>query len=92
MTISHELRYRAEGDHDAKLVIHEDGSISATEEMEPWVEEALDIILEYKRKGMEDSAFINARLRREDLGGVTIEPIDEVPGPEIDLDDGRIWV
>jgi hypothetical protein len=92
MTISHELQYRAEGNDGAKLVIHEDGSISATEEMAPWVDEALDIILEYKQKEMEDSSAINARLRRKDLGEVTIEPIDEVPGREINLDKRRIWV
>jgi len=92
MTISHELRYRAKGNNDAKLVIHEDGSISATEEMEPWVEDALDIILETKRKEIKDSTFINARPRREELGEVSIEPIDEVPKREIDLDNGRIWV
>jgi len=92
MTISQELRYCAEGNDDAKLVIHEDGSISATEEMEPFVEDALDIILETKRKEMEDSAFINARLRREDLGAVAVETIDEEPGREIDLDNREIWV
>ena len=92
MTISHELQYRAVGNDNAKLVIHEDGSISTTEELQPWVDEALDIILETKRKEMEDSSAINARLRREDLGEVTIEPIDEVPSREIDLDKGRIWV
>jgi hypothetical protein len=92
MTISHELRYRAEFCVDAKLVIREDGSISATEEMEPFVEDALGIILETKREEMEDSAFINARLRREDLGAVTIEPIDEEPAREIDLDNREIWV
>jgi len=92
MTVSHELRYRAGGNSDAKLVIHEDGSISATEEMRPFVEDALDIILETKRKEMEDSAFINARLRREDLGAVAVETIDEEPGREIDLDNREIWV
>lgn len=92
MTISQELQYRAKAESNAKLVIREDGSISATEEMGPHVDEALDTILETKRKEMEDSAFINARLRREDLGEVTIEPIDEAPGREIDLDKGRIWV
>jgi hypothetical protein len=92
MMISQELQYRAEAEPNAKLVIHEDGLISATEEMAPWVEDALDIILETKRKEMEDSAFINSRLRREDLGEVTIEPIDEVPGREINFNNGRIWV
>jgi len=92
MTISHELRYRAEGNDDAKLVIHEDGAISATEEMEPYVEAALEIILETRRKEMEDSAFINARLRREDLGAVTVESIDKEPGREIDLGNREIWI
>ena len=91
MTISHELRYRAEGNDDAKLVIHKDGSIAATEEMEPHVDDALDIILETKKRKMEDSSFINARLRREDLGEVTTEEIDDEPGREIDLDDREIW-
>jgi len=92
MTITQELRYSAIGNDDAKLVIHEDGSISVTEEMQPWAEDALEIILDTKRKGMEDSEFINDRLRRGNLGEVTIEAIDEEPNREIDLDKRRIWV
>lgn len=92
MTISHKHRYCAESNNDAKLTIHEDGSVSATEEMEPHVDDALDIIVETKRKEKENSASINARLRREDLGAVTIEPIDEVPRREVDLDNKRIWL
>lgn len=92
MTLKYERQYQADGAPEAKLVIRDDGAVVVTPDMEPFVEDAIDIILDEEKAAYEEDPNIDARLYRDDLGDINVvEELDADPGREIDLDNREIW-